>query len=64
MANRRRDTMDTCELLLGSYTSNRGHEHHWATRALTALEGRPRHLGGFQGGGGTRKDKSSLTVQV
>jgi len=49
--------------LAGSSTSNRGHEHHRATSALVAREGRPRRLGGFQGGGGTRKDNSSLTGQ-
>jgi hypothetical protein len=49
-------------LVVGSSTSSRGHEHHLATSALVALEGRPRRFGGRQGGGGTRKESSSWTV--
>jgi hypothetical protein len=37
----------------GSSTFNRGHEHHLPISCLSALEGRPRCLGGVQRGGGT-----------
>jgi len=49
--------------IMGSSTVNRGQEHHCATSALAALEGRPLRLGGGQGGMGVWKQNSSSTVQ-
>lgn len=37
----------------GSSAVNRGHEHHRSIRRFSSCVGRPRCLGGVQGGGGT-----------
>ena len=52
---------DACTL--GKTMLNRGHEHHRSMSAWSALERRPRCVGGCQRGGGTWWCNSALTVQ-
>ena len=47
------------QVVLGSSTLNRGHEHHRVIRALSARDLRPRRLGGDQADSGTRYESNS-----
>ena len=47
----------------GSYTQNRGQEHHCWTSFKVAEDGLPMRFGSVQRGGGTLKDSHSSTDQ-